>query len=225
MAGYDEKIKTLLEIAGHAVDRASELDESMWPDPESRKRLREVLGYAQLVIACSDGALVSHSAGSSVEATLTELVNAPEQIATEFEPWMERLLDQLTRLPVAQGRNFEQQAKDAAATFQRSAQQRMSVLERAYMSTKEHAEALQARLEEINVEQAAASEGRLQELRQAITEADTTFKERLQGYESNLETERAEGLRQRGEQVEAFQPRRLSALRGQRRSWLALRKT
>ncbi len=205
MADYDEKIKALLETAGHAVDRASELDESMWPDPASRERVRDILAYALLVISRSDGALVSHSAGSNVEATLTEFVNAPEQIATEFESWMERLLDQLTRLPIAQGRDFEQEAKNAAATFQRSAQRRLSVLEREYGSTKENAEALQARLEEISVEQASASESRLQELRQAITDADTTFKERLQGYESNLETERAEGLRQRGEQVEAFQ--------------------
>lgn len=205
MAAYDEKMVHLLEIADHAVGRAGELDESLWTDPEVRKRLNDVLAYARLVIARSDGALVSHSAGSGVEATLTELVNAPEQIATEFETWLERLLDQLARLPMAHDRDFEQEAKDAAATFQRSAQQRLSALEREYSSTRQEAEARHAKLEEMNAEQAAASEARLQELRQAITDADTTFKERLQGYETNLETERGEGLKQRGEQAEAFQ--------------------
>lgn len=111
MPAYDDKMKQLLETAVRAVGRASKLDESEWSDSESRNRLQEVVAYAELVIEGSDGALVSHAAESSLEATLLELVDAPQQVAVESEPWMERLLDQLGRLPRAQGRDFEQAAK------------------------------------------------------------------------------------------------------------------
>jgi uncharacterized protein YeeX (DUF496 family) len=157
------------------------------------------------VIQRSDGALVSHSAGSAVEATLTEFVNTPEIIASQFEDWLERLLDQLARFPPAQGRDFEQTAKDAAATYQRSAQQRLGKIEREARETQEAVATTQNRLNEINNEIQAVTNARFDELRQTIESLKTGFEQRLQGYESNLETEREEGLRLRGEQAEAFQ--------------------
>src|ERR1700733_3294911 len=194
----------LQEVAARALQQSGQLGQ-MWPDAESRERLVEVLVYAQLVIAGSDGALVSDSAGSSLQATLNELVDSPEAIALGFEPWLERLLDQLGRLPVAHGRDFEQRAKDTAKTFQRSIQARLGNLDTKAHALEQQVESSRDRLEGIDAEMRSVAEARIEELNATIGEIRTGFESRLQGYESNLETEREEGLRLRGEQAEMFQ--------------------
>ncbi|HEY4809926.1 MAG TPA: hypothetical protein VIH71_02605 [Solirubrobacteraceae bacterium] len=204
MAAYDDKMEGLQEVAARALQQSGQLGQ-MWPDAESRERLVEVLVYAQLVIAGSDGALVSDSAGSSLQATLNELVDSPEAIALGFEPWLERLLDQLGRLPVAHGRDFEQRAKDTAKTFQRSIQARLGNLDTKAHALEQQVESSRDRLEGIDAEMRSVAEARIEELNATIGEIRTGFESRLQGYESNLETEREEGLRLRGEQAEMFQ--------------------
>ncbi len=205
VAAYDDKMAGLREAADRAAERAGGIAESEWPDAESRERLDEVLTYARLVIAGSDGALVSDSAGSNLQATLGELADSPERVAIEFAPWVERVLDQLGRLPLAQGHDFEQRAKGAAKTFQRSAQQRLGRLGAKARSLEQQVAGARERLEEINVEVKATSTQQLEELASTIMEMRTAFEGRLQQYESNLETERAEGLKLRGDQAEAFQ--------------------
>jgi hypothetical protein len=96
MAAYHDKMVGLREAADGALQQAGQLGQT-WPDAESRERLGEVLAYAQLVIAGSDGALVSDSAADNLQATLGQVADSPEQVALEFGPWVERLLDQLGR--------------------------------------------------------------------------------------------------------------------------------
>jgi VIT1/CCC1 family predicted Fe2+/Mn2+ transporter len=205
MAAYDDKMAGLREAAERAAERAGGISESEWPDAESRARLNEILTYARLVIAGSDGALVSDSAGSNLQATLGELADSPERVAPDFAQWVERILDQLSRLPLAQGHDFERRAKDAAKTFQRSAQQRLGNLSAEAHSIEQQVIGTRERLDEIRAEMKAASDQRLDELAGSIAEMRTAFEGRLQQYESNLETERAEGLKLRGDQAETFQ--------------------
>jgi hypothetical protein len=118
---------------------------------------------------------------------------------------MDNLLTRVARLPAARERNFEQRAKDAAATFQRSARVRLSSLEREFESAKTEAAEIREQVQQIGNDSAEQSSVRLDELRQAITDADMQFKERLQTYETNLETERQESLKLRAEQAEVFE--------------------
>jgi hypothetical protein len=204
VAAYDDKMAGLREVAERALQQSGQLGQT-WPDAESRERLVDVLTYTQLVIAGSDGALVSDSAGSNLQATLNELVDAPEQVALGFEPWLERLLDHLGRLPAVHGHDFEQRAKGAAKTFERSARQRLGNLDAKAHAVDEELTQTQARLEQIDNEVRAVTEARVEEINTVITELRTAFEGRLQQYESNMETEREEGLKQRGAQAEAFE--------------------
>lgn len=223
MAAHADKMAHLLVVLDHTDERASELDDSVWPDSESRERLHEVLAYARLVIGGSDGALVSHAAGSSLEATLTEFVNGPEQIAQEAEHWMERILDQLTRFPVGRDREFAQAAKNAAKTFERSARQRFSAVEHKTEQLSSSVDALSAELaerrDEISglVEQLRTQQD--EEIQQRLTQLDSRIEE-LQGaaerHAQTIETlsteqsdafrkaqdERADEYRERAQQYE-----------------------
>jgi hypothetical protein len=77
VAAYDAKMEGLKTVADRAAEQIDDLG-VQWPNAESRKRLGAVLTYARLVIAGSDGALVSDSAGSNLQATLNELLDSPE---------------------------------------------------------------------------------------------------------------------------------------------------
>ena len=205
MAAYDEKMDGLRKAAALAVERRDELPDSEWPNAEARERLDRVLAYARLVISNSDGALVSHSAGSNVEATLRELIDNPQPVVADTEAWTERLLDQLGRLPATRDRDFEQVAKDAAATFQRSAQQRFGNVAADVRALQQEIAGAREQLQTISDEAEAASNGRVSALSERVNELQTGFEGRLQQYAETLETAREEGLKQRGEQAEAFQ--------------------
>jgi hypothetical protein len=139
-----------------------------------------------------------------LDETLSTAVNAPGQLHESFPNWMDNLLTRLARLPVARGRDFEQHAKDSAATFQRSARSRMSSLERDFNAAKDEAAELRGQVRQAGDEFAEQSAHRLSELQQAISDADNQFRQRLQTYETNLETERQESLKLRADQAEAF---------------------
>lgn len=195
----------LADIGGRVIDVANNLDASLWPDSESRERLDEVLAYVQLMIEGSQGALVSHPAGSELEATLTEFVNAPEQLAQESGPWIDRLLDAAARLPRSQGRDFEQAAKDGAKTFQRSARQRFAAVETraqaALAETQALTEALEARRAEIDgiAEQFRAHQDEVIETRFAQLDSRTQdLQAAAERHAQNIEalmTEQSEAFR------------------------------
>lgn len=164
MSRPEERLSNLTKLAIQASNVEGELDASQWSDSETRERAHEVLAYVQLMIEGSDAPLVSHGAGSELEATLSEFINAPEQIAIESEPWVDRLLDATARLPRAQGRDFEQAAKKAAEKFQRSAQVRFRSIKKRTTEAQSEIQALTADLEARRAEvDAIAQQFRLQQ--------------------------------------------------------------
>lgn len=205
MADYDEELDRLRKRAEEAAEQAGQLTDESWPNAESRQRLQEILAYTRLVLENTDGALISPLLAQELDETLSTVVNTPGQLRESFPGWMDNLLTRVARLPAARERNFEQRAKDAAATFQRSARVRLSSLEREFESTKTEAAEIREQVQQIGNDSAEQSSVRLDELRQAITDADMQFKERLQTYETNLETERQESLKLRAEQAEVFE--------------------
>jgi hypothetical protein len=205
LTSYDDQINDLRDHVRKAVERAGGLDDSVWPPGETRERLNEVLVYTQMVLERSDSALVPHSAGSEAEATLAEFINAPETIAQQANDWCDRLLNILPRFPPAQGRDLEQDAKDAAATFQRSAQQRQGQLDREARAIRTDMESVKAAMSQLQSDITSETTARLDELRHDIASLQNGFEERLQSYETTLATEREEWLRQRSQQAEEFQ--------------------
>lgn len=193
------------EIAVHATTAGSELDASHWPDAEARERVLAVLAYTQLMIEGSEVALISSVVASELEATLTEFVNAPEQLTSESGPWVDRLLDLTTRLPRAQGRDFEQAAKKAARTFQRSAQQRFAAVEKRAEEAQSNMEALAENLtgqraeinalaEQFRVQQEEAAEARFAQLEARTQDLAAAAERHAQSIEA-LVTEQAEVFR------------------------------
>lgn len=200
-----ERLSNLAKVAVHATNTGAGLDASHWSNPEARERVLAVLAYVQLMIEGSDAALVSHGTGSELEATLTEFINAPEQLATESEPWVDRLLDATARLPRVQGRDFEQAAKKAAATFQRSAQQRFGAVERRVAEAESNMAALTTDLEarraevdaiaeQFRVQQEEAIEARFAQLDARTQDLQTTAERHAQSLEA-LTTEQSEAFR------------------------------
>ena len=217
-------MEDLRSVADQAIDRANELTEEAWPDSANRNRLDEVLAYARVVIQRSDAALVSNGVDSELEGSLTVFVNAPEQVAAEFEPWSEGLLDQLHRLSVAQGRDLEQEMKNAATTFQRSARKRFAAIERKAEDARSQVEALTTDLaarraeigdlvEQFRTEQTEATDTRLaqfgtrvQELQEAAerhaASVETLLTEQGEAFR-RVQDERAEEFREREQRYEA----------------------
>jgi len=205
MADYEEQLEQLRHRADEAAEQAGQLTDETWPNAESRQRLQEILAYTQLVLENTDGALVAPQLLQELDEALSAVINTPGQVREGFPGWMDNLLTRLARLPVTRGRAFEQRAKDAARTFQRSARGRLSSLEREINSASTEATEVREQVQQVGNDFTEQSSVRLDELRQAITDADTQFKDRLQTYETNLETERQESLKLRAEQAEAFE--------------------
>jgi hypothetical protein len=205
MSASDEGLSSLAKIAVHATTAGSELDASQWPDTGTRERVLAVLAYTQLMIEGSEIMLISSVVASEIEATLTEFVNAPEQLASESGPWVDRLLDLTTRLPRAQGRDFEQAAKKAARTFQRSAQQRFAAVEKRAEEAQSNVEALAENLtgqraeinalaEQFRVQQEEAAEARFAQLDARTQDLQAAAERHAQSIEA-LMTEQAEVFR------------------------------
>jgi hypothetical protein len=205
MSASDEGLDSLTRIAVHATIAGAELDASHWPDAKARERALAVLAYTQLMIEGSDAVLISSVVASELEATLTEFVNAPEQLASESGPWVDRLLDLTGRLPRAQGRDFEQAAKKAATTFQRSAQQRFAAVEKRAEEAQSNVGALAENLEgqraEINafaeqfrVQQEDAAEARFAQIEARTQDLQLAAERHAQSIEA-LMTEQAEVFR------------------------------
>jgi hypothetical protein len=214
----DEKLTNLAKVAVLATTAGAELEASHWPDAETRERVLKVLAYTQLMTEGSDASLVSSVVGPELEATLTELVNAPEQLALESGPWVDRLLDLVARLPRAQGRDFEQAAKKAARTFQRSAQQRFAAVERRVDETQTRmvtlAESLELRRAEVDAiadefraQQEQAIETRFAQLDARTQDLQATAERHAQSIEA-LATEQSEAFRKaQDERAEEYRER------------------
>jgi len=205
MADYDDQIAILKERAALAAARAGDMDEGVWPDESSRERLQKVLAYMRLVLENTDAALVAPALIPQLDESLAQFIDSPAVVYQEFASWLGTIFERLARLPAARGRDFEQTAKDAAVTFQRSARGRLSALEGELRSTRDQAAEIRTQIEQSSADAAAQSNARLDELRQAVDSLDARMQERLEGFESSLESDKEERLRQRREQAEAFE--------------------
>jgi hypothetical protein len=108
-AALDEAANTVLELDDEA--RAS----------EGFGIVQRTLAYARLAVEQSDPELLTDSALATLQASATALAaNAPTAVANP-RSYLDPILVVLPAFPAPQGRDMEQAARDAAAAFQKSA--------------------------------------------------------------------------------------------------------
>ena len=205
MADYDEQLKRLQVRAEEASEHIDLIEEDQWPDTSTRDRLREVLAYVRLVLGRTDGALVAPTLVQELEESLGAVVSAPQQVFETFTSWLDTLLARVARLPGSRERDIEQEVKAAAATFQRSAQQRFNALKRQAETVQAEVEGLRAQLterqaeigtlvEQFREQQAQATEERLAQLDARSQEIQATVERHAQSIDALL-TEQTEAFR------------------------------
>lgn len=100
---------------------------------------------------------------------------------------------------------MEQSVKDAAANFQRSAQQRLNALKDEYAETKADLAALKSQIEERQAELATAIEERRNEISTEITALQTAFAQQLAQYEQQIASEQTALSKLRTTQTSEFE--------------------
>ena len=147
------RLQQLREQATVASDEILALDASQWPDAGDQTRLSAVLAYAQSVLDSTDPDLITDSNATELEEALSKISNNPADTPASAVSDGDRILEGVARLPVARDREAEQAAKDSAATFQRSAQQRLASLRGEFGGARSELrkieEAIQARKDEL----------------------------------------------------------------------------
>lgn len=205
MSGYSQRVAALRDRARAAQEHIADVPEAEWTDSDVRERFESVLAYAQSVLEATDGALLSAAASNAVDAVLTEAVNDPSTILADAESWGDRVLDALAPLPVSRGREVEQVVKDAAATFQRSAQQRLEVLRADFETAKRRLDEIATQIQQQDEALRENVEERRTEFVDEITRLQADFAERLDAYSTTLREEQDALASLRSTQRAAFE--------------------
>ncbi len=193
MSVYEERAKDLGKWIHSVTASIESIDDRSPYDAPALARLEASLAYADLALSRTDPQLISQSAYSGLKDGLELMDEDVVWTATNADDNADTILDALQRLPVAAGRDLEQEVLAAATKFRRSAAQRLR-------SVKSEIDAQRARLaaleSEINDADAAATSD-LGELRAAITAEKT----RLDAL-ANLQSETFAAAQE--ERAEAF---------------------
>jgi len=156
MSNYDDRLKTLREEALETQETLQDLPADAWPSKATRSRTLGVFGYVRTILETTDPELLSDQAFQQVSSALAQFKSNPAAGASTADPWTSTLIDAIAQLPAARDREVEQSVKDAAANFQRSAQQRLNALKDEYAGTKTDLQELKAEIEERRAELGAA---------------------------------------------------------------------
>src|SRR6478735_8244802 len=111
-----------LEALRSGIRQAQEALDSLEPAqreqaPEPFERLTAALDYGLMVVEETDATLLGQGVHGELVATLGEIAGNPANAAVQADPYADRLLDGLSRLPPAQGRALDQTLRDAAGNF------------------------------------------------------------------------------------------------------------
>lgn len=181
-----------------------DLGEDAWPSGEIRGRCLGVFAYARVVLESSDGALLSDQAHQLISNAISQFSGGPAQAAQNADPWTSALIDAVGVLPVARDRAVEQAVKDAAANFQRSAQQRLNAFDQDVATARADLEALRTTIDTRKAELASAIDQRRDEIAAEVETLQTAFEEKLATYEAQLDSEKTTLATLRTSQTTAF---------------------
>jgi hypothetical protein len=186
MSERQDRLKNIREHVKDAHDELHLLDEEGKSYQSELKRLDEVLAYAAVVLDATDAELLSTSAFQAIQTAASNISHHASTALQNAESYGDALLDAVALLPVARGRDVEQQVKDAAANFQRAAKQRLHALEEHVKKARREVSGLsptiEARSAEIKAaieDQAGTFESKLAELEAAIAAHQQALDEQL----------------------------------------------
>jgi phosphate uptake regulator len=190
MARYDDELKALRKAAHEAEKAMRALPDEAWADKEARTRCLRVLAYACVALDASSGDLVSDQARQAITNALAGFSENPASVAEAADPPTSTLVDAIALLPIARGREVEQAVKDAAANFQRSAQQRLNALRRELDTAKSEIASLGDTIQERGVELGTTIDQRTGEANNRIEELQSSFTEQIEAFERHIAQER-----------------------------------
>jgi len=116
----------------HVKDAHNELyalpEEERNANAAALERLDKSIGYATIVLDATDADLLTANAATAIVNAAYAIGTGTSTALQSADSYGDALLDAVALVPAARDRDLEQQVKDAAATFQRSAGQRLSTL-------------------------------------------------------------------------------------------------
>lgn len=205
MSNYDDRLKTLREEARETQELLQDLPADAWPSKATRSRTLGVFGYARTILETTDPELLSDQAFQHVSSALAQFKSNPAAGASTADLWTSTLIDAIAQLPAARDREVEQSVKDAAANFQRSAQQRLNALKDEYAGTKTDLEELKATIQDRRAELGAAIDESKAEISTEIASLEAAFEQKLAQYEQQLASEQTALSKLRTTQTSEFE--------------------
>jgi hypothetical protein len=129
MSEREDRLRNAREHVRDAHDELYHLDEAERDGSKSQLEcLDKAIVYATVVLDATDADLLTANAASAVVSAAQLIANGPSTALQSSDSHADALLNAVALIPAARDRDVEQQVKDAAATFQRSAGQRLSNL-------------------------------------------------------------------------------------------------
>jgi DNA anti-recombination protein RmuC len=176
-SGDEKRLEELRSVVGATQDALAELpDEERRANPEQVRFLESVLDFSSVVLERTDPTLISAAIHSDIVSSANQIRTQPAAALSSADSLGDKLLRAVMRLPVAVGRELDQNVRDAAANFKRAASQRLSALtdevDAAKARVEELLQEIDSRAEQIGKEITAQAEAlavKVAELEQAIT--------------------------------------------------------
>lgn len=171
----DSRIKALragLHQAQRALDKLEDAQRDQ--DPAGLIRLEAVLDYASVVFGRTESALLAESVRQALINSFGEIANNAPAAAAATDSYATAILDQLARLPAVQGRDWEQQVREAAANFRRSTSAHLNAIEGEVRTVREGLGSFQSDLAQAREEAFAEVEARQTQFDERLTEMQAT---------------------------------------------------
>jgi hypothetical protein len=177
MADADPTIHAALDAAVSALVELPDADRQQAPDV--LERLETALAYSSVVMDATDPLLITAEWQAGLIREFEAIATDPTSAASDPQH-VDDLLSVVTCLPAARGRDLEQAARDAAASYQRSLAQRITSLNAQVGGTKSNLLDLEQKLD--------AARG---EFTDTVEKAATTLQERTDALAAAISQQQA----------------------------------
>jgi hypothetical protein len=193
MTVYEEYLNELQETARNALDViAGAPIHARDTYDESTDRLETVLGYVVVLLGGAAPDLVPESVRTGLTLQLQLVANC-EPPPPEARMWADAILELATRIPLAREHDLAQQAREGAASYQRSIQQRLASLSTEFLTAQREISAL-----------VASGEAKATELATEIDQLGTNFQATLNDYAATIANEEARLEQLKTSEAETF---------------------
>jgi hypothetical protein len=176
VSAYEDRLESLRQYLDDAKEEIAGLPKEQREQyPDQTERLEHVIAFAAMALERTDAEMVSDQALSEIQSASQQITANATTAVTNAAAYSDQLLLATLKLPVAVGREVEQNVKETAANFQRSAAQRLNSLREDFATAKSEItdldEQIAQRFEELSRELETATsnvQAKLAELEQTI---------------------------------------------------------